>query len=292
MPFGWRQSKTECDWVRPRLSEYVDSQLADEDRRRVDTHLEGCLSCSEDLASLRDTIDLLHRLPVVPVPRSFTITTPQVVPQMSLSPVFYYLRNATAAVAVVFIALMAGSLVLEQSASMPSAAPFTFVRDQGQQEQLWMSGDNEVDTLGGATDTVKRAAPGSSASTAVPLEAPAAPVPAAAPPADGVRGFAEDGPVNGAEDSTQSKSAAEPVSAATGATAAGSPESMPEPLAAASEGFASAETDSEAAPADQVEYDQMRSWAVSPWSVQVIIGGVLMVLMLATGVVWLRERGR
>jgi hypothetical protein len=55
------------------LSEYIDNLLGAEDRGVVESHLEVCEACSNELESLRMTVQLLHRMPSVPVPRSFAI---------------------------------------------------------------------------------------------------------------------------------------------------------------------------------------------------------------------------
>lgn len=65
--------KTRCRKVRGMLSEYIDNLLGAEDRGVVESHLEVCEACSNELESLRMTVQLLHRMPSVPVPRSFAV---------------------------------------------------------------------------------------------------------------------------------------------------------------------------------------------------------------------------
>lgn len=65
--------KTRCRKVRGMLSEYIDNLLYAEDRGVVESHLEVCEACSNELESLRMTVQLLHRMSSVPVPRSFAI---------------------------------------------------------------------------------------------------------------------------------------------------------------------------------------------------------------------------
>jgi len=55
------------------LSEYIDNLLGAEDRGVVESHLEVCEACSNEFESLQMTVQLLHRMPSVPVPRSFAI---------------------------------------------------------------------------------------------------------------------------------------------------------------------------------------------------------------------------
>ncbi|MGQ9676613.1 MAG: zf-HC2 domain-containing protein, partial [Chloroflexota bacterium] len=113
MLFGWGRKKTDCEWAQPLLSPYLDSQVSVEERRRLEAHLRDCASCSQELASLKLAVSLLNRVPAVPAPRSFTISIPEAVRRPVLSPAFFYLRNATAAMATVFVVLMAGGFALE-----------------------------------------------------------------------------------------------------------------------------------------------------------------------------------
>ena len=55
------------------FSEYRDNRLGEEDRDIVERHVEACAACSEELESLRLTVDLLHRVPEARVPRSFAL---------------------------------------------------------------------------------------------------------------------------------------------------------------------------------------------------------------------------
>ena len=59
--------------VAPNLSAYIDGALAPQDKERVERHLAVCPECQRDLATLRQTVSLLRRIPVKRVPRSFTL---------------------------------------------------------------------------------------------------------------------------------------------------------------------------------------------------------------------------
>lgn len=59
---------TACDNVRDQLSAYLDGELAENERREVHAHLDGCAACREELAELRSMIDTLRALPRVPAP--------------------------------------------------------------------------------------------------------------------------------------------------------------------------------------------------------------------------------
>ncbi len=51
-----------CEEVRGLMSDYVDGELADESRRRVERHVHFCRPCSRVLANLRRTLGRLSRL--------------------------------------------------------------------------------------------------------------------------------------------------------------------------------------------------------------------------------------
>ncbi len=57
------------------LSALLDKQLSSQEQAIVDAHLQTCQQCQLTLADLRQTIALLHALPQLEVPRSFTLPT-------------------------------------------------------------------------------------------------------------------------------------------------------------------------------------------------------------------------
>jgi hypothetical protein len=100
--------ETLCKKIQGMLSEYMDNRLGSEDRVLVESHLEACEACSSELESLRMAVQLLHRVPLVSVPRSFTIAVPEprregVLGASSLR----WLRPATAVATVVLVVLLA-----------------------------------------------------------------------------------------------------------------------------------------------------------------------------------------
>ena len=107
-----------CENAAPLLSEYVDGRLPAEQREQVDRHLGTCSACREDLESLRATVQLLCAMPVMRVPRPFTLAAPAPRPSV----LFVYLRAATAAATVLFALFMGGS-ILVQEAMAPFAPP-------------------------------------------------------------------------------------------------------------------------------------------------------------------------
>jgi anti-sigma factor RsiW len=59
--------------VAPNLSAYIDGALAAHERERLERHLAVCAQCQRDLATLRQTVNLLRRVPLKRVPRSFAL---------------------------------------------------------------------------------------------------------------------------------------------------------------------------------------------------------------------------
>jgi anti-sigma factor RsiW len=96
------------------LSAYLDAELLPAERERVETHLASCERCRRELAELRQTVALLKKLPPVTAPRSFAIESPTVAPPTPIrfySPRFYALRQATGALAALFVCVLALTLV-------------------------------------------------------------------------------------------------------------------------------------------------------------------------------------
>jgi hypothetical protein len=101
-----------CRKVRGMLSEYIDNSLNSEDKGFIERHLETCEACSKELESLRMTVQLLHRMPEVSVPRSFTVTVPQHRRESAFGPSsLRWLRPATAIVAVALVVLLMGDFL-------------------------------------------------------------------------------------------------------------------------------------------------------------------------------------
>ena len=54
--------------VRGELSDYLDGELSEAERERLDHHLDGCAACAAYLRTLRQTVGLLGELPGRPAP--------------------------------------------------------------------------------------------------------------------------------------------------------------------------------------------------------------------------------
>jgi hypothetical protein len=114
-----------CRKVRGMLSEYIDNSLNSEDKSFIERHLETCEACSKELESLRMTVQLLHRVPEVAVPRSFTVTVPEPRRESAFGPSsLRWLRPATAIVAIALVVLLMGDFLhgFENNAGVNSGA--------------------------------------------------------------------------------------------------------------------------------------------------------------------------
>jgi|GEM_PF-5413393 len=99
----------ECEHVSSLLSPYLDGRLTPSEMAQVRAHLEACPTCADELRSLRETVVLLRSLPVLPVPRQFTLA---VLPAPVFSRWFFFLRAATAGIATCLIAVLISMTVL------------------------------------------------------------------------------------------------------------------------------------------------------------------------------------
>ena len=90
--------------LRSLLSAYIDGQVSDSERARVDRHLEECRDCRFELETLTATVDLLGQLPQVRTARSFALTEePERVP--SVEP-FVWAARVVAPMAAVFLVVL------------------------------------------------------------------------------------------------------------------------------------------------------------------------------------------
>jgi len=110
------------------ISSYIDGALAPNETAAVRRHLAECGVCAANLRTMRETVLLLKELPQVACPRSFIIREADVMPQRPRpSGLFVFLRSATAAVAILLAAVLAGDLILRQAVPSPLAMPQTAV---------------------------------------------------------------------------------------------------------------------------------------------------------------------
>lgn len=113
----WTQ--TEHERARENLSAFLDGQLPPQERARVERHLQECTDCRAELASLRQTVELLHQVPAVRLPRSFLLPVGEAVrPRRARAPrlSYVYLQAATATAAVLLVLVVSGDVLLRYEA--------------------------------------------------------------------------------------------------------------------------------------------------------------------------------
>ncbi len=116
--------------TRALLSSYIDGEVSAAERRRVEAHAAGCAECSDEIESLRATVELVRALPELELPRSFELTRlPEEEPRVSLG--VWAPRLATSVAGLLLVGLLAadfaGTLVQsggfdEEAAEMQAAA--------------------------------------------------------------------------------------------------------------------------------------------------------------------------
>jgi len=67
------------------LSAYLDNMVTADERRLVESHLAGCQACQQQLLALRQTVNLLRRLPPIALPRSFVLREADLAPRSPLT---------------------------------------------------------------------------------------------------------------------------------------------------------------------------------------------------------------
>ncbi|MBT4511174.1 MAG: zf-HC2 domain-containing protein [Chloroflexi bacterium] len=70
--FGQRRQSA-CERIQDMLSPYIDGRATSVERDAVEFHVDVCEECRFELGSMKKTAQLLHRMPLVSTPRSFTL---------------------------------------------------------------------------------------------------------------------------------------------------------------------------------------------------------------------------
>ena len=102
-------------YVDRRLSAYVDGELGNRERARVESHLARCHACRASIRSLRWTKQLLRQAPAVKVPRAFVVREADLAQTrraVALRRPLAATQWATAVVALLFILVLGGDLLL------------------------------------------------------------------------------------------------------------------------------------------------------------------------------------
>jgi hypothetical protein len=162
--------------LRRDLSAYIDGELDAGERARLERHLAGCTACRGELEELRRTVQLLRMVPAVAPPRSFALplSAAPAATTLRYSPLFFGLRNATAGLAAMLVAVMAVNIVFDP----PTAVAPT----EGRQEALATSqGPTPAAAVAVASRPDTLAKPGLPAAPALAPTKPAAAAPAPKP---------------------------------------------------------------------------------------------------------------
>lgn len=117
-----RFKRSEHERVEELLSAYIDGELSIKEATLVEKHLRLCSACTQDLETLRQTVNLVRQLPAVSPPRSFTISH-LLVPERPWAWGYVYLRGATALAAFLLIVLLTGDLGFQYLWAPRMAAP-------------------------------------------------------------------------------------------------------------------------------------------------------------------------
>ncbi|MBI4317654.1 MAG: zf-HC2 domain-containing protein [Chloroflexi bacterium] len=201
--FSPKKRDSDCHDISELLSAHIDGQVTQGERERVQRHLDSCASCTEELRSMQETVQLLHELAPVRVPRSFMISAVAPTGQFPrgmasrpkrYAPLFFYLRNATAALAAALIVVFVGSLYLQSSApgvykAVPQQSGAASVAQDSSSGQLSTDSPGvQAESKGGAAPAAKETGPkpespatAPRAAAPKPPSAATAPAPAAAP---------------------------------------------------------------------------------------------------------------
>ncbi len=95
------------------LSAYLDGQLSEREKRRLEEHLSDCAACRRELDELRAVVEAVRSLAAAPVPRSFAIE-PAAVPRPAAARRPSLALGALSAAALVVFAVLLGGDLLTQ----------------------------------------------------------------------------------------------------------------------------------------------------------------------------------
>ena len=265
--------------LRGLISDYVDGQVTESERDRVEAHLAGCEQCRSELEGLRATVSLLGALPELRVPRSFALRE---APERatSTSGLVWGTRFATAAAGSLVAALVIGNAVgvFAQSgrvSGLDESVPEVAAAKVAPQAQA-LSTPAALPSPAPAPEAAAAAA-----APAAPVAAMAAPAPAVAEAdadEEAVEEVAEEAPVAGRREVERATASELPSPAREPATRLATP-------AVAMAEAAGVEEDGEEPDTD----DGLR---LPLWQLEAAAGGLFALLATATGWLALRSRRR
>ena len=273
--------------LRGLISAYVDGQVTESERSRVEAHLAGCDQCRSELEGLRATVSLLRALPELPVPRSFALhEAPARV--TSTSQLVWGTRFATAAAGSLVAALLIGNAVgvFAQSggvSGLDGPAPEVATAKVAPQARA-PSAPTALPSPAPAPEVAAAAAappPVAPAAAAAPVAAMAAPAPAVAEAdadEEAVEEETEEAPVAGRREIEMAAAPELPTQAPEPATRLATPAVAPAEAAPVEEDGEEPDTD-----------DGLR---LPLWQLEAAAGGLFALLAAATGWLALRSRRR
>ncbi len=128
-----RNDTSDHQYVKDRLSAYLDGELSPPEKKAVSQHLAACQACQWQFDTLQRTVQWTRDLPTIPVPRVFTIPAPArsapiARPWRGWVPL---LQGATALIALLLVVVVAGDIMLTSvlptgtvpASSAPALAP-------------------------------------------------------------------------------------------------------------------------------------------------------------------------
>lgn len=165
------------------LSAYIDDQLSAGERSTLEVRLEREPALREALAELRATVELLHELPVLPPPRSFTIDPASVRPRGFWLVRWMWLGSALATL-LLAVTLTFNMVRFGQGAASMAPAPAAESMEQAAPQAELAQEEPEATMAPQATTAPAMPAPEARLSAATP-EAGIAEAPAEGVEADG-----------------------------------------------------------------------------------------------------------
>jgi anti-sigma factor RsiW len=136
---GFGMWKREHRYVEVRLSAYVDDEVSDRERRRIEAHLAHCGECRAELRALRWTVSLLRQAPPVKAPRLFVVREADLAkerrPARRRAPLLVT-QWATAAVALLFVLILGADLLVGRGLPQVAGVPLRGGREEVAVTQL------------------------------------------------------------------------------------------------------------------------------------------------------------
>ena len=99
------------------LSAYIDGALTDAERAALESRLESNSQLRQELASLRQTVDLIRQLPDLKAPRDFTLDAARVRPRRTLPFPLTQTFSALSSAAAILLVIFGAYLLLQSDAA-------------------------------------------------------------------------------------------------------------------------------------------------------------------------------